>query len=442
MDLSTLIGQIREMLVESDTAADGLLRELEEAHRDDTITTSDYSRLTQVIIENSPPESPDETDLVGDTVLVETDLELEPEEGLTSLAPSSEAPAVSSSTSSDEIDIGARLRDRFILDEVLGIGGMGTVYKGRDALKLEAQDRNPFIAVKILNDRFKKHPEAFIAFQREASRQQRLAHPNIATVYEFHRDGGLMYITMEFLDGRTLDTVIRDDVRPVGGLEFNKALPIIVDLCAALSHAHTKNIIHADFKPGNCFLTQNGQVKVLDFGIARAMKDPNAAAGDETLFDPRSIGALTPAYASPEMLEGGEDADPRDDIYGLACVVYELLTGRHPFGRVPGDQAKLNELVPKRIKKLSRRQNEALRKALAFERNERTITVQAFVNGLKPDASRSSLLWPSVLIAAAMVIAVGLIAIPAYFDKREVEDTVELMPSEDSSQVQLGILAL
>src|SRR5690606_31981175 len=155
----------------------------------------------------------------------------------------------------------------------------------------------------------KQRPDAFIVLQREASRQQRLAHPNIATVYDFDRTGGIMFITMEYLDGVSLDDFIKQEVRPKGGLTPGEAMPIIEGMCSALSHAHARNSVHADFKPGNCFITGSRQLKVLDFGIARAMKDP-ARAGDETLFDPRSIGALTPAYASPEMLENTADADP------------------------------------------------------------------------------------------------------------------------------------
>jgi serine/threonine protein kinase len=444
MDVSTLVGHLREMLGQPDVAPDELLAELEVAHRDDTITTTDYTRLTQVIIENTQAALEDESGAIGNTVLVEADTDLEPQDERTSIAPSTNQPAAAAQAggSSDAIDIGARLRDRFILDEVLGVGGMGTVYKGRDALKLEAQDRNPFIAVKILNDRFKQHPEAFIAFQREASRQQRLAHPNIATVYEFHRDGGLMYITMEYLDGRTLDEVIKDDARPAGGLPVERALTIIEDLCAALSHAHGKSIVHADFKPGNCFLTQNDHVKVLDFGIARAMKDPNAAAGDETLFDPRTIGALTPAYASPEMLEGVEDADPRDDIYGLACVAYELLTGRHPFGRVPGDQAKLNGLTPKRIKKISRRQNEALKKALAFERSDRTASVRDFIEELKPDGSRGSLLLPIGAVAVLAVLVIGFLSVPTYLDDVAFESVVADLSSTEVSRIEAAVTTM
>jgi len=462
LDLGTLAGRIRALLGDSTVAADDVQRLLDEAHRKSDITAEDYNRLTVLISHHSgePDQgsgadaSPADTSAgegaeVGDTVFVQPDSDASADSAETQLVDSdsgdtgSRDSSLGGDMSSPTIEVGTRLRDRFILDEVLGVGGMGTVYKGRDALKLEAQDRNPFVAVKILNESFKQRPEAFIALQREASRQQRLAHPNIATVYDFDRDGGVMFITMEYLDGRTLDGFIRDDVRPRNGLPFAEALPIIQDLCAALSHAHARGIVHADFKPGNCFLTSANHVKVLDFGIARAMKDPDSAPGDETLFDPRSIGALTPAYASPEMLTNSEEADPRDDIYALACVCYELLTGKHPFHRVPADQAKASDLKPERIRGLSRRQNAALRKALAFERAERLPSVDEFLRELRQETSSTRLLLRVVGIAAAVMIVVGLtVLLPDYLEGRQVETIVADLTSLDAARIDQGLVAL
>jgi hypothetical protein len=114
------------------------------------------------------------------------------------------------------IALGTRLRERFILDEVLGVGGMGIVYKVRDLLKVEARDRNPYVAIKVLREDFKKRDDAFIMLQREASRQQRLAHPNIVTVYDFDRTGDTIFISMEFLEGTPLDVFLSSDGREHG----------------------------------------------------------------------------------------------------------------------------------------------------------------------------------------------------------------------------------
>ncbi len=326
-------------------------------------------------------------------------------ESRTRMAPA----APQASPEAPRVGPGTRLRDRFIIDEVLGVGGMGTVYRGRDALKLEARDRNPYLAIKVLNDSFARRPDAFIALQREASRQQRLAHPNIATVFDFDRSGGTMFITMELLEGRTLDRFIRSEVRPRGGLPPDQAMPIIEQMCAALCHAHQRGIVHADFKPGNCFLTDQGELKVLDFGIARAMKDPAGHPADQTLFDPRSMGALTPAYASPEMLTDSASADPRDDLYALGCVAYELFTGIHPFKRVPADQAMEQGMVPERVKSLSRRQSSTLLRALAFDRDARITSAEEFLEGL--GGRRHSVSRRPLGLAAAGLVTVALTGI-------------------------------
>lgn len=303
---------------------------------------------------------------------------------------------------SQPIGVGSIIKERFVLDEIIGVGGMGTVYKGRDLLKVEACDRNPYVALKVLNENFKKHPDAFIALQREASRQQKLAHPNIATVYDFDRSGNTIFLTMEYLEGQGLNTFLRKEVRPRGGLPFAEALPIIRGLAQALSYAHERDIVHSDFKPANCFLSATGTVKVLDFGIARVMKRSDDA--ENTVFNPSSLGALTPAYASAEMLEG-EEPDPRDDVYALACVAYELLSGRHPFDRKSASYARDRRMTPAPIRGLSRAQMRALTRALAFSRRARTASVAAFIEELQSTPPRMRTWW---WIALALVTFVGL----------------------------------
>jgi len=127
------------------------------------------------------------------------------------------------------LDVGDVIKERFKLLDVLGVGGMGKVFKGIDLLKEEARDKNPYVAIKLLNEDFKSHPEAFISLQRESSRQQKLAHPNIATVYDFDRIGGPgtpVYITMELMEGKPLNDYIKKVVRKQGGLPFPEAFEI------------------------------------------------------------------------------------------------------------------------------------------------------------------------------------------------------------------------
>ena len=286
----------------------------------------------------------------------------------------------------DNLGAGSVLKDRFELMDVLGEGGMGKVYKARDLLKVEAKDKNPYIAVKTLTGDFKQHPESFIALQRESSKAQRLAHPNIATVYDFDRDGGTVYMTMELMEGDELAKYIKH--LPAGGLPVPEAMHIIKQLCDGLAYAHSKQLVHSDFKPGNAFLTKDGTVKLLDFGIARASKTRKDTQGETTVFDPGQLGALTPAYATVEMFEG-MDPDPRDDIYALAAVAYELLTGKHPFNKLSAPKVLEKGLKPALVPKVTGRQNKALFKALALRRDDRTGSVEEFWDELRPRKSRT-----------------------------------------------------
>ena len=340
---------------------------------------------------------------------------------------------------------GSIIKDRFILDEVLGSGGMGKVYKGRDLLKVEAKDKNPYVALKVLNEDFKEHPEAFISLQRESSRQQRLAHPNIATVYDFDRigkSGTSVFITMELMEGLPLNTFIKKKVKPQGGLPLEEALPIIRQLGAALGYAHQQNIVHSDFKPGNAFLCNDGTVKVLDFGIARAVKNPTAGeSGEKTLFDPSKLGALTPAYASLEMLEG-EEPDTRDDIYALGCVAYELLTGRHPFNKLPATSAKENNLLPAPVKGLSRRQMKGLMRALAFERKDRSPDCDTFVEEIEGKANWHKNPW---VISGVVVLAlgIGLIGpINNYLHEQKINELISQVESGKPAQIEAVLAGL
>ena len=317
----------------------------------------------------------------------------------------------------NDFDIGSVIKGRFKLEKVLGIGGMGKVYKALDLLKAEAKDRNPYVAIKLLNDNFREHPESFIALQREASRQQKLSHPNIATVYDFDRVGGVgtaVYITMELMEGIEIKEFIKKKVRPKNGLPFKQAYEIIKQIGNGLTYAHEHNLVHSDFKPSNAFLCNDGKVKTLDFGIARAVENPITGDLTKTLFDPGKLGALTPAYASHEQLEG-KTPDIRDDIYALGCVAYELLTGAHPFKKVPANVAREKQLVPPYIKSLNKIQNTALKGAIAFFRADRSPSVAHFIKELegkellpKPKYEKKTKSNMSLYVGSAIVIALIL----------------------------------
>ena len=262
------------------------------------------------------------------------------------------------------------LKQRFVLEEQLGSGGMGTVFRAKDLRKAEAHDRQPYVAVKVLNNDFRTHPEAFMALEREASKSQTMSHPNIVSIFDFDKDGDLPFITMELLEGKELAELIRTFPN---GLPDEIAWPVIRGVLAGLSHAHDAGVVHADFKPGNVFVTRQNQPKILDFGIARAVQ-VNQRRGEDTVFDPRKLAALTPAYASWEMLKG-DNPEPRDDLYSLGVVLYLILTGHHPYGRRSAVEAEQAKLAPERIKRISRRQWRAIESCLAFNRVDRPASV-------------------------------------------------------------------
>lgn len=308
---------------------------------------------------------------------------------------------------------GRTIKQRFVLQQVLGSGGMGSVFKAIDLRKQEASDRDPYVAIKLLNEDFEQHPDAFISLQREARKSQTLAHPNIVNVYDFDRDGDTVFMTMECLTGQPLDKLLREHADR--GLPRPQALSILRDMGAALAYAHSHNIAHSDFKPGNVFVSEKGSAKVLDFGIARAVSGlgGEGGGGEHTVFDPGSLGALTPAYASLEMLRG-EEPDPRDDVYALGCVAYELFAGRHPFGRKTAEQALQEGLKPRRIPGLKRRQWRALEQALAFPRAQRLPTVAALLAAF--DERRSPLWW-----LAAVVVLVSMAGAAAWWYRPQPE---------------------
>ncbi|MBL1262039.1 MAG: protein kinase [Thiotrichaceae bacterium] len=314
-------------------------------------------------------------------------------------APTSQRPP--SSEKSQPTSAKKILKGRFELESILGTGGMGVVYKAKDRLKVEAQDRDPYVAIKVLSEEFKTHPEAFIALQRESRKAQRIAHPSTVKVYDFDRDGDIVFMTMEYMVGKPLDQMIRQ--YHATGLPRDDAWAILADICSALAHAHHEKIVHSDFKPGNVFITDSGMAKIFDFGIARAVAKIDRHADipqDQTVFDAGGLGALTPAYASLEMLQG-KTPDVRDDIYALGCVTYEIFTGEHPFDRIPADEAHKKKLKPKRITDISKQQWKAIEASLAFKRENRMASVDEFYHQLTAKKK------PKFLYAALLLASIG-----------------------------------
>jgi serine/threonine protein kinase len=219
--------------------------------------------------------------------------------------------------------IGLALDEKYLLEERLGIGGMGTVYRARHLLI----DRP--VAVKVLNQRFVEDEAARLRFRREAKAAGRLQHPNAVAVTDFGQtDDGYVYLVMELLVGRTL----RDILSKEAPLDPARAVSIMLQASKAVAAAHDAGIIHRDLKPANIFIVQRAEipsvVKVLDFGIAKLAAE-SLDEDDPTLT---VIGAVigTPRYMSPEQCDAAE-LTPAADVYSLGVILYEMLTGMVPF---------------------------------------------------------------------------------------------------------------
>ncbi|MBB5871069.1 serine/threonine-protein kinase [Allocatelliglobosispora scoriae] len=211
------------------------------------------------------------------------------------------------------------LGGRYQVGELLGYGGMAEVHRGRD-LRLGRD-----VAIKMLRPDLARDNTFQMRFRREAQNAAALNHPAIVAVYDTGEERAptgetLPYIVMEFVSGRTLKEVLTAE----GRLMPRRALEISADVCAALEFSHRHGIIHRDIKPGNVMLTQNGQVKVMDFGIARAL-----ASGATTMTQTSAV-IGTAQYLSPEQARG-EAVDARSDVYAAGCVLFELLCGHPPF---------------------------------------------------------------------------------------------------------------
>src|SRR4051794_37112085 len=202
--------------------------------------------------------------------------------------------------------------DRYELGPEIGRGGMADVFLAGDRLL----DRE--VAVKVLSPGFANDPTFVARFRREAQSAASLNHPNIVAVYDWGEDGGNYFIVMEYVAGRTLRDVLRQYVK----LPALEAARIAAEIADALSFAHRNGVVHRDIKPGNVLLTASGQVKVTDFGIARAEQS------DDLTKTGSVMGTAT--YFSPEQAQG-LDLDGRADVYALGVVLYEMLTGAPPF---------------------------------------------------------------------------------------------------------------
>jgi serine/threonine protein kinase len=309
------------------------------------------------------------------------------------------------------VEIGRVLRNRYVIESALGRGGIGTVFKALDRYRCDLPEGNRHVAIKFLN---KKTDGAQLLsnLRREFFCAQALSHPNIVKVYELELDGDAAFFTMELLDGELLsDLTARLGPTPI---PRTMAWTTIREIGAALAHAHSRNVAHGDLKPQNIMITKSGEVRLLDFGASNTL--PRHIAGANATRGTR-ITALTPAYACCELLEG-QHADPRDDLYALACLSYELLSGKHPFERRRSSEARDRGMLAQRPPGLTRRQWETLKNGLAWKRQDRSMAVHDWIAHLTAVPLAASILRPlhstparrgaTVALGVSIILGLGL----------------------------------
>jgi serine/threonine protein kinase len=288
------------------------------------------------------------------------------------------------------IVVGELLRNRYRIQGIVGRGGMGIVYAAIDQYRLNEADGGQRVAIKVLNTDTAQRPQLLEELRGEFQRLQALSHPNIVRVHDFDRDGELTFFTMEHLNGASLGRVLA--VRNSAALHRLHALSIIRQVGAAVAYAHSRGVVHGDLNPRNIFLTDDGEIRVLDFGASHRLR-PDPAISDPAISepdDPFRIAVATPSYASCEMLVG-RPADTRDDVYSLACISYVLLRGKHPFHGSNALVARTKHLAPKRPAGLSARQWRALKAGLQVDRKNRPENMSAWLDDLSLPRKPTSL---------------------------------------------------
>ena len=263
---------------------------------------------------------------------------------------------------------GTLLCDRYKVLEEVGSGGMSNVYKSQD-MKL-----NRYVAVKVLKPEFSRDRNFVTKFRIEAQASAGLSHPNIVNVYDVVEEDGMYFIVMEFVDGITLKEYIEEN----GRLSMDKALDVSIQIAAGLEEAHEHHIIHRDIKPQNIIVSRNGNIKVTDFGIAKAATSNTLTSGQ--------MGSVH--YISPEQARGGY-SDEKSDIYSLGITMYEMVTGRVPFEGENNVSVALmhiqNEIIPPRqyYPEIYSSLEKVILKATQKKPERRYLTASALIADLK-----------------------------------------------------------
>jgi len=281
------------------------------------------------------------------------------------------------------------LAGRYRIERLLGAGGMGTVYRARDLLHEQFGSAGAEIAVKILGEALNESPDANALLYSEFALTRHLRHPCVVQMFDFEVDAACerAFITMELMQGLPLDRLLCE--RPLG-VPWIELRDIAIELLDALAHAHSRGVLHGDLKPSNVMLTEEG-LRLFDFGLGQPLD--GVLTGLPKMSHER-VKAWTPAYAAPELLQGAPLAMSAD-IYAVACVLFELAGGKHPFQRLTAVEARDNKLdrklrIPKHLPKICW---PALRTALALSPKKRTTNAAALRDAFQAAPPAKSWRW-------------------------------------------------
>ncbi|MEG3753056.1 serine/threonine-protein kinase [Psychromonas arctica] len=319
--------------------------------------------------------------------------------------------------------IGKCFSQRYLIESQIGAGGMSDVYRAVDLTLKDAGIEDAFVAIKVLQKQFSEMKDAQKILINEALQTQKLSHPNIIRVYDIKSDGNYHFMVMEWLDGESLDQVINSS-KPVG-TPFVKTKKIIDQIGSALNYAHQEGLIHTDLKPSNIFLTRKGNIKIFDFGVSKLLnEDEDNEYVLQNNDQDTALNGHTPAYASFEQLNG-DSPTQQDDVFSFACIIYELLSSKHPYKRTAANKVNKSSFTLVKPKNISLSHWSVLKRGLAINKAERLNTIDELVT---PFSSKVS---TKILAGALLLAVVGYSANAFYQQSTEIEKLTSTISEYD-----------
>ena len=355
-----------------------VLSQLDQYYRRGRIESETFKKIKAALAESAlgvadNPGIPVAHDIVAPAHIEQTDVQSGPHIEQTDVQ--SRRDETQSSDTVGEPRPGTVLRRRYRLEGVVAHGGTGTIFQAVDEYRL-ATPGSQRLAIKVLHASVAKRAELLADLRREFQSLQLLSHPHILRVFEFDRDGSVVFFSMELLSGAMLSRVLQ--VRKLAHLAHAEALAMIRDIGFALAYAHSRGVVHGDLSPQNVLITNVGDLRVLSFGAAHKTSPHSTASDHEGKLPFTASG-----FASCQVLEG-ERPDARDDMFSMACLAYLLLSGQHPFSsKRTSIQARDAGFKVQRPANLSNQQWHALKSALAWEREARPADMQQWLGHME-----------------------------------------------------------